>query len=191
MAMMKLLIPILSIIFVSQGLVIHEDSNFRVAHRNDSDWGLPNVIPGSTHNPGLKNLTGPLAGGLDAWPPLPITFDIGHQLSIIIKLLGPITAPTQKTEILTNIDDVYCAIEAEGDASTIVPKAYARSSGIVTTFFGSKPDADLRRSQAAQVVSAVWSFSLSYDPREILLAEIELVDKPIATFALRFSEAGR
>ena len=92
-------------------------------------------------------------------------------------------------EMLNDMDNLCEDIKAQGDPFEVIPNAYLRSSGLVYAFFGSKPNAVVRRSQAVQVISAVRFYSSEYGVREILVSDISVVDRPIATFALRFEEA--
>ena len=92
--------------------------------------------------------------------------------------------------MLRDVDKIHQSIVAEGDSFAVLPKAYGRSNGLVHVFFGSRPDGLIRRSQAAQIINAVKLSYLSYGLREILVSEITLVNIAVATFALRFNEAG-
>lgn len=77
----------------------------------------------------------------------------------------------------------------EGDHYATISKAYSRTYDIVTVFYGSRPDADLKRYQAIQIISLVYFLMLDYEPREILVSEITLKDESLGTFALRFQDA--
>ena len=128
------------------------------------------------------------AKNLNAWPPLPYAFDTGYQLYLSITQLGSIEQ--QYKETLSAMDKICENIKAQGDPFDVLPRAYVHSSGLIYAFFGSEPAAVIRRSQAVQVISAVRSYSAEYGTREILVADIISIDRPIATFALRFDEAG-
>jgi len=186
---MKLAIPLLSIVGLSGGLILPRSLDSAGVPRNGSLW----TLGVSNHNPDILIRPNPQAdisaGSFGAWPDLPFSFDTGFQLYINITQLGHVTAQARKDDILNDLDELYYDIIAQGDAFAIIPKAATFSHGIVYAFFGSKPHAEMRISQAAQIISALWYSSVKYGPREILVAEVTMAMDPIATLALRFSEA--
>lgn len=163
---------------------------------DSSAW--PSRLPNGTdiHNPQVAsnpslisapaNITAPL---LEVWPAVPFTFNTGRDLNLTITHLGSTTSPTSRVRILDNINAIHRDMAHEGDHYATISKAYSRTYDIVTVFYGSRPDADLKRYQAIQIISLVYFLMLDYEPREILVSEITLKDESLGTFALRFQDA--
>ena len=132
------------------------------------------------------NITAAILG---AWPPVPFTSDTGGQLDITITRLGRAATPATGDQILNDIRTINLNMAHEGNHYATVDRAYARSHGIVSVFYGSRPGAELKLYQAIRIISLVRFFMIVYDPREIYVSEITLEGKSLATFALRFFEA--
>jgi hypothetical protein len=156
----------------------------------DSAWPSLLLNGTSDHDPQITSESNLTASHLGAWPPLPFTSDTGRHLNITVTRLGPTTAPALRDQILSDINTIHATMAREGNHYATLDKAYTRSSGIVTVFYGSKPGADLKRYHAIRIISLVWVLMIEYEPREILIAQITLGDITLATLALRFFQAG-
>jgi len=132
------------------------------------------------------NITAVLLG---AWPSVPFSSVTGGHLNITITYLGRAATPATGDQILNDISAIHLNMAHEGNHYATIDRAYARSHGIVSVFYGSRPGADLKLYEAIRVISLVRFLMIVYEPREIFVSEITLDGKSLATFALRFFEA--
>ena len=128
---------------------------------------------------------------LGEWPDLPFRVQIGTHLSLNIDGYGrAANIPRPSTLILDSIDNIIYNLDSAGRPYDIIGQlALFSYNGLVKVAFGSEePEQKFTRLDASEVLEAVRELTERFEPREILMADIEdsTEYKLLSLFTLQF-----